>query len=371
MNLTKHKNIMLCCMVLACIVVYLGRSSSLAAAADDPSSCNECHSSLLRGKVIHDPIEQGNCSACHEFSSEHLTEGKGSVATDHDVTVCYRCHASQKSGRIIHPGLETAGGCIKCHDPHGSDHEYILKSAQNVICFQCHAKVLEDSVRGVEHAAIKDEKSCMNCHKPHSSGIDSLLIKNPAPLCLDCHDREIIINEGGIPRTIQNIEKKVEEMEYVHNPAIWCISCHAPHGSQYRNLLVAAFPRENYIKYEPGGQNTRNTFELCFGCHKKTMLDENISAENTDFRNDTMINGKVVRQNLHWYHVVDAAGSDDKSRGRNCNICHDPHGSPNPHLLRTAWTMKNFTPSIVYETRPNGGECLISCHSPKRYQRIE
>lgn len=134
-------------------------------------------------------------------------------------------------------------------------------------------------------------------------------------------------------------------------------------------MLNAAFPEKNYNKYEPGNDKTSNTYALCFKCHKPSMLNENISAADTGFRNDTVREGAVVRENLHWFHVVDAAGSAYKDRGRSCNICHSPHGSTQPHLIRTSWTMRSFHPPLVYESKPDGGECLKSCHGPKSYQR--
>jgi hypothetical protein len=79
----------------------------------------------------------------------------------------------------------------------------------------------------------------------------------------------------------------------------------------------------------------------------------------------------VVRQNLHWLHVVDAVGREDKSRGRSCNICHDPHGATQPHLVRAWWTMRSYQPILKFVSRPYGGECLRSCHTPKSYQRVD
>lgn len=324
MNLSKEKYRLLLCFVL--VFVFSGSSwmvNSPAAGGDDSPVCTDCHGNKQNGKYVHYPAGEGNCEVCHAATPEHRQEGgPGGMITNRTAAACYQCHDAKNAGPYVHPTPGMDGECVQCHDPHASDQS-------------------------------------------------ALLISCPTTLCLSCHDREITVQEGGKNRTVANIRQKVLEMQFVHEPAIWCTACHDSHGSKSRSLLAASFPVENYNKYEPGDDKTRNTFELCFGCHNQAMLNKNISANDTGFRHDTVRDGVVTRENLHWFHVVDGAGSEDKDRGRSCNICHDPHGSTNPHNIRSSWPMEKHNLVMVFAGRANGGACMKSCHSLKSYQRID
>jgi len=374
MSLLKRKNRLpvVCALIMACSV-FVWMAPHRASAADDLPACTDCHDDKQNAKYVHYPAQEGSCEACHTPTRQHLEEGgPGGMETNRTASACYQCHDAKNEGKNVHPALEMDGECIQCHNPHGSDSPKFLILPKNRLCFECHDPVPSDVKEGSSHSVVTDENSCLNCHNPHSSDQDALLVSPQKTLCLGCHDQEIEAKEDGRTEEVPNIKQKLE-MPYLHEPATWdkgCTECHAPHGSKYDDLLVAAFPEKNYNRYEPG-DGKPNTFELCFNCHDQGMLNENISAENTGFRNDTVRNGTVVRENLHWLHVVDAGGSIDKSRGRSCNICHDPHGALQPHLLRSRWTMRSFQPVLQFENTPNGGECLKSCHSPKRYQRLD
>lgn len=368
--LTRKKSLLFGCALIFLLITGSRPERGWPAAEAAAAFCTECHADLQRVKYIHEPVRTGNCRACHGATADHPgDDGSGSIITDRSNKACYQCHNLKNKGRYVHPNLELEGGCLLCHDPHGSDNVNNLIRPKNLVCQECHNPIPADVK--TEHGVMTDETSCMNCHDPHAAELDSLLISNMPMLCLNCHDREITTSEEGLTRQVKNIKEKVREMQYTHNPAIWCTSCHASHGSRYRNLLVANFPVENYALYESGDRDKVNTYELCFGCHDKKMLREDITAADTGFRNDTLRDNVVVRRNLHWFHVVDAAGSENKARGRSCAICHDPHGTANPHLINTTWTMKNFDLNIIFENRGDGGSCLKSCHPPLSYQRLD
>jgi predicted CXXCH cytochrome family protein len=375
MSSFKGKNrLLICCALAFAFSIYGWVAPGRASAADDSPACTDCHDDKQDFKFVHNPAQEGFCEGCHEPTPKHLEEGgPGGMKTNRTASACYQCHDAKDEGKNLHPALEMDGECVQCHNPHGSDNEQFLVLPKSRLCFECHDPIPSDAAGGSDHGVVTDEKSCLNCHDPHSSDRDSLLAGSQRALCLGCHDREIEVKEGEQAGRVQNIKQRLD-MQSVHEPATGdegCTSCHAPHGSKYKNLLVAAFPAENYNKYEPGDGTATNTFDLCFTCHEQAMLNETITADDTGFRDDTARSGAVVRRNLHWLHVVDAAGSADKSRGRSCNICHDPHGTIQPHLIRSWWPMRSSQMILKFESSPNGGECLKSCHSPKRYQRID
>lgn len=371
MNSPKGKN----SMIIYCILAFAFSTYSLmvsnwAAASNDFPACMDCHDDKQSAQYVHSPAAGGNCETCHEPTREHLEKGgPDGMKTNRAASACYQCHEKKNDGTNVHPALMMEGECVLCHNPHGSDFEKFLVMQKNSLCFECHNRVPEGVDKGSAHSVVKDEKSCLNCHNPHSTYRDSLLINTQKTLCLKCHDREIAIKEGEKTRMVKNIKQKVEGIEFVHMPAVWCTNCHAFHGSVYRSLLIAPFSEKIYNKYVPGDKKTKNTYELCFMCHDPGMLNETITERGTRFRNDTVLDGVVVRENLHLLHVVNAK---NKTKGRSCSICHDPHGSANPHVIKNTWTMKKHNLAIKFENKLNGGKCSGSCHALKRrYQRID
>ena len=374
MNLSQgKKRLLICCALVFAFFSYDWMEPG-SAFADDSMACTDCHSEQQEAAFAHSPAQEGMCDSCHEATQKHLEEGgPGGMKTDRTAAACNQCHEAKDEGKTVHPALMMDGECVQCHNPHGSANDKFLLLPKSRLCFECHDPVPADADSGSKHDVVTDEESCLNCHDPHSSDQGSLLVSAQKTLCLDCHNTEISVTEGEQTQEVQNIAQSLER-PYLHEPVNWdegCTECHAPHGSKYGNLLVAAFPEGNYNKYEPGDDKTTSTYELCFNCHDQGMLNETISGDETGFRNDTVRDGAVTRKNLHWLHVVDAAGAEDKSRGRNCNTCHDPHGTTQPHLVRAWWTMRSSQLILKFEDRPDGGECLRSCHSPKRYQRID
>jgi hypothetical protein len=74
------------------------------------------------------------------------------------------------------------------------------------------------------------------------------------------------------------------------------------------------------------------------------------------------------KKNLHWDHVVNANGQE-KSLGRSCKICHDPHGSNQDFNINETWDMKGFPINIKFTKSDNGGQCTMTCHDVKVYTR--
>lgn len=116
--------------------------------------------------------------------------------------------------------------------------------------------------------------------------------------CTDCHNSSRGPNSGGT-------------------------GPNGPHGSAYPPIL------ERTLSFADNGSNPGNS-ALCFKCHNFV--------------------------NTAWSRHVEHMGMTS------CMTCHDPHGSPNAHLI-------NFNPNIVtgarsYQVRGfNHGSCILACHS--------
>ena len=130
-----------------------------------------------------------------------------------------------------------------------------------------------------------------------------------------------------------------------------CASCH--------DLALPGQAR--FVKGAPpgAGDGPANAdgwdLELCTGCHGKELFAREAPPGATGF-----INGK---QNLHALHV-------QAGRGRRCLTCHDPHGSPQPRLLRDRIPARgDVTITQQFRSESGGGGCRTGCHAPKGYRR--
>ncbi|MGZ3694654.1 MAG: cytochrome c3 family protein [Bdellovibrionota bacterium] len=349
--------------------------------ADDGKACIGCHAENFSKSKPHYPAVAGLCSTCHQVTAEHLKVGTAeTVTTNRSNESCYRCHGRKDTLEHVHPALLMGDeSCLSCHNPHGSDQKFFMHEKLDKQCVMCHdtTPVASKSVHGIISSA-KSEKSCTNCHSPHSSANEKLLLVPKEAICLTCHDKEIQTTYAtGEKRTIPNIKNKIEGSAHPHPGAVMnennCTFCHSPHASENMFLLNKKYPDPPLAKYSVGDEKSPNTYQLCFTCHDSGMLAKDINADTTNFRNDTKdAEGKIHSENLHWFHVVNAAGDQDKSNGRSCYVCHDPHGSDQEHTIKTAWKMKDGTPvTIQYTANPKGGQCTKTCHDLHTYKREE
>jgi len=179
---------------------------------------------------------------------------------------------------------------------------------------------------------------CLGCHEPtdkqnHTFGLRA---DSQGELCLRCH--ESAYKRYVASRPHPPVRDKL------------CTACHAVHNSEYRELLVEFLSPERYVPYDDG-----DSFALCFQCHDIELLDEEETDEYTDFRNG--------EKNLHYLHV------NRESKGRNCRICHLPHGGAQPRLIRPTVPFGPWELRIRFAPTPSGGYCGPACHPAKRYDR--
>jgi len=294
--------------------------------ATDLSLCEDCHDTrsgrLLDGGypwvcfgchlvVSSNPANPGearedrhfrtavaDCSRCHEA---HVSADPKLLRAP-TSNLCGGCHATFLTAPSTHRALET-GGCAACHDPHFSGYPNSLHQRLPGLCQQCHDQGLK---AGDAHPALTKDASCGTCHDSHGRG-KGLLRDRPNTLCEPCHAKITRRGHG--------------------DDLAACDTCHDPHGVREANLLHA------------GAQ------EACRTCHSDVAQGPNLHAPMEDgcqtcHRPHADDNLAQARQSCAGCHdlkddqaLVSLHGNLNLAPAT-CGICHQPHASPLPGLLK-------------------------------------
>ena len=294
--------------------------------------CESCHEDQAKAKFVHGPVSAGDCTSCH---NPHESDTKPLLLKSGEE-LCFGCHLDMQ-GEIkkqnVHPALQA--GCTSCHNPHGAAHEKMLPEEGPKLCFQCHEPIAEKVRKSpVAHAAVQAGKGCTSCHSPHASDNPRLLLKEEKETCLGCHKAILTKN-----------------MTTLHGPIHdgKCTPCHDPHGGRFPGLLAREFPPEPYAPYTPA------SFDLCFQCHKRDMVQYPDTSFATAFRDG--------ERNLHHLHV------NNSQKGRSCILCHNVHGSGSPRLIAESVPFGKWSLPLKFVKTDTGGGCSPGCHRPASYDR--
>jgi len=365
------------------------------------TSCHDPHNDQNEKFLVMNNRGTALCTSCHNIPGWRQSSHSLSSKTWNGNTPDPWPHTADAS--------VAANGCENCHDPHGAEGRQRLLNyaAEEENCFACHngnvasgnvqAEFSKTSVHPVINTTgVHDpmEKTllssgagrhveCQDCHNPHATsaggaapgtvsgalagvrginlnGADVSQITHEYELCFRCHS-DGAKGPSRVSRQYPQLNTRLEfqtsggtnsyhpVLGLGRNPNVpslkapWttaslisCSDCHnsdsgpknggtgpnGPHGSIYPPLL------ERPLNLLDGAANAANS-ALCFKCH--------------NFVNTT------------WTQHVRHMGMTS------CMTCHDPHGSPNAHLI-------NFNPSIVTGARSyrslglNRASCVLSCH---------
>ena len=203
--------------------------------------------------MIHPPVEEGDCFACHKLHGAAIRQ----LSAPARRALCLGCHEDPaktpegKDWEVPHPALED--GCLTCHAAHASEAPRLLKNAQASLCTSCHKdKNLNPSgaTWATPHAPVA-KGMCTSCHGPHGAPYKRLLTRSGNKVCQSCHEEPHQLHRGV--KDDWPLAKKVtipEGFPVSRAGEFGCGGCHLPHGSDNKRLWV------------------RNEKVLCRLCHK-------------------------------------------------------------------------------------------------------
>jgi DmsE family decaheme c-type cytochrome len=197
--------------------------------------CSTCHAHPHSLNMMErDPHETANlsCLACHRIhDNKHLAN-----LIDEETSLCYSCHPSARGDFAMasrHPVEDGVMKCSDCHMTVNQSKKQHTGSGPGETCVTCHA-MFQGPFPFEHQAAVEystDDGGCLNCHQPHGSMHPRLLKRSDeAPtfsLCLQCH---------SVPKHMNNINHGTQWA------GVPCNECHVDiHGSyESRHLLDPA-----------------------------------------------------------------------------------------------------------------------------------
>ncbi|MCX6895038.1 MAG: multiheme c-type cytochrome [Verrucomicrobia bacterium] len=327
-------------------------------AANACENCHDPHGAGGKSRLMNYSAEEQNCYSCHNGNivspATKNVQADFSKASVHPITLTIGVHDATEI-TLVPSGTGHHVECEDCHNPHAAypatgtlpggltgvrgvditggnlptiSHEYEL-------CFRCHA----DTAKGPARVTRKFPNLNTRQEFQNSTGTNSFhpvivagrnsdvpSLKSPWTIasktgCTDCHNSDTSPATGGT-------------------------GANGPHGSAITPILERAMNLTDT-------RSTTTTAALCFKCH------------NFNWANNTDPFQSSGGDSLHNQHLA---------KNVSCTSCHDPHGSPQPHLINFDTTVVRAIggvgPSYTW-TGVRHGTCTLLCHgedhTPKSY----
>ncbi len=348
-------------------------------AASESAVCFKCHKKAdFSAKIVHRPVAQGKCESCH---NPHVARYKGLLQKP-DGQLCESCHKKREwlgngaGGRVIHEPVRQ-GQCLKCHDPHKSEVKGLVHGKLADRCFACH-KDLPKKFEGSTHSPYAKGR-CIVCHLPHVADNYQMLRTSPDKLCLKCHQRK------ALNKAHKGYPVEIKDCLSCHNPH------GSKRKYLIRNFLHEPFKKNNCKVCHSGGQPGTEVCLKCHkDISKKVLTLHNHFTSSTGnsciichspHAGDTsgLLKGRQA-QICRSCHEDTFKRDQDKiyrhPKVSHCGECHNVHGSNRLAMFRSEGsavcercheTQGKFTHPLGDKVRdPRTGQKMtcISCHKP-------
>jgi predicted CXXCH cytochrome family protein len=275
--------------------------------AEPDQGCTECHEMKPKA-VVHAPVKDGRCTVCHD---PHGSAYKGMLVGDPVRGLCLGCHKEDYSKKKFVHGPLTSSACTVCHEAHSAAQPKLLRDSSRNLCVGCHKEVVPAKGEEVHlHAPMKD--NCVGCHDPHASDLKYELKQAAPNLCFSCH---------------KNVKESLAASTVVHAAMTQeggCSGCHAPHFSKLPKLQKLPQPEE------------------CLSCHDRELK----SADGT-----MLTNMAALLKDNPEHHGPIRLGS--------CTACHEPHAGNHARLLISAYPEGFYAPFQIEQYA-----LCFRCHTP-------
>ncbi|UCE59648.1 MAG: hypothetical protein JSU63_19665 [Phycisphaerales bacterium] len=272
--------------------------------------CFDCHEEH-EGEVMHSPAEDGECTSCHD---PHASQTKALLKEETIAAVCIDCHDDMREDLDFLHGPCAVGACTMCHNPHGTDHAMLLPTEGPGVCTRCHTEMgARMTEKTYKHSPVEEE--CTGCHNPHGAK-NNMMLKDYVPqLCVDCHD---------------DIQEHAEDSLVKHDALTQgksCVDCHQAHCSSVEHNLL------------------KEPMDLCLSCHDKELDSDQAKLISI---------ADVLQENPHHHGPI---------AQKSCTGCHGVHGGEVFRML-----IEEFPPGFYESFDKKRYALCFRCHEPELVQ---
>ncbi len=262
--------------------------------------CFMCHQDRMEEfsrKHIHQPVLEG-CGVCHDphgSETRHQLRSDLTKRAQGQIAPCLSCHEEinpELSDQILkakvahHPVQE--GNCTACHTPHASNYEHQLKAPLTEICYTCHMEIGQAVTESeFKHGPVLTS-DCSACHKVHGYSY-SRLLTNDFPtefytpyatekygICFNCHNEKVALSKWSKETQFRNGNRNLHYLHVNREKGRNCKACHEVHAGDQERHIREEIPFGSKGWSYPLSYTVNPTGGGCVvGCHRPLTYDRN------------------------------------------------------------------------------------------------